>query len=169
MNRKLVYYGNETLRKVADKVKNINKEVIDLINTMYNVMYEARGVGLAGPQIDVSKKIITIDLYDPGRPRLALINPEIISNSDEVEPYEEGCLSLPGISESVIRPCRITVKGFTPDEKEVMIDADGLLARVLQHEIDHLNGIVFIDHLEDHIKKRLRSDLKKIKKLNKES
>ncbi len=169
MDYRLVYYGNETLRRVAEEVKEINHEVVNMIDSMYKIMYNAKGVGLAGPQIDVSRKIITIDVNDLSRPRLALINPEIISKSDELVPYEEGCLSLPGISESIIRPLKIIVKGFTPDEKEILLEADGLLARVLQHEIDHLNGIVFIDHLEDHIKKRLRSELKNIKKLNKES
>lgn len=169
MSHKLVYYGNKTLHQVADEIKNINQEIIDLIETMYKIMYKENGVGLAGPQIDECKKIITIDIKHLNGPRIALINPEIITKSNEVEPYEEGCLSLPGISAAVIRPSKITVKAFTPDEKQILIDADGLLARVLQHEIDHLNGIVFVDHLEDYIKKSLRSELKNIKKLNKES
>ncbi len=169
MNHKLVYYGNETLRKTADEIKNINQEIIDLIDVMYNIMYKERGIGLAGPQVDVSKKIITIDVEVYKGPQIVLINPEIIGRSDQVAPYEEGCLSLPGISQEVIRPSSITVKGITPDEKEIQIDADGILARVLQHEIDHLNGIVFIDHLEDHIRRGLRPELKKIKKLNKQS
>lgn len=167
MSHKLVYYGNETLRKAANEIENINQEIIDLIDVMYNIMYTNKGIGLAGPQVDISKKIITIDIEDYNGPRIVLINPEIIAKSDQIVPYEEGCLSLPGISEEVLRPSSITVKGITPDEKEVKIDAEGLLARVLQHEIDHTNGIVFIDHLEDHIRRGLRPELKKIKKLNK--
>ena len=167
MSYKLVYYGNDTLRGVADELNNIDQEIVDLIDTMYNIMYKERGVGLAGPQVDVSKRIITIDTEDYNGKKLTLINPEIISKSEDIVPFEEGCLSLPGISREILRPSQITVKGVTADEKEVIIDADGLLARVLQHEIDHLNGIVFIDHLEDHLRKELRAELKKIKKLNK--
>ena len=130
-------------------------------------MYKYNGVGLAGPQVNEPKKIITVDIRDSKFPRFSIINPEIISRSVEVGPYEEGCLSFPGISAEIIRPVKISIKGFTPDEKEIILDAEGLLARVLQHEIDHTNGVVFIDHLEDHVRKSLRPELKKIKKLNK--
>jgi peptide deformylase len=167
MNHTLVYYGNEILRKAAEDVKNINQEIKDLIDNMFNIMYNNNGVGLAGPQVNESKKIITLDIRSSKIPRMTIINPEIVSKSDEAGPYDEGCLSLPGITAEIIRPLKITVKAFTPDEKEILIDANGLLARVLQHEIDHLNGIVFIDHLEDHIRKSLSPELKNIKKLNK--
>ncbi len=167
MKHSLVYYGNDVLRKPADEVKNINQEIIDLIENMFDVMYRNNGVGLAGPQVNESKKIITIDIKNAKYPGMTIINPEIVSLSDKTGPYEEGCLSLPGISAEIIRPLQITVKAFTPDGKEILINADGLLARVLQHEIDHLNGKVFIDHLEDHIRKELGPELKTIKKLNK--
>lgn len=167
MSYKLVYYGNETLHRVAEKVMNIDQEVIDLIDSMYNIMYKSSGIGLAAPQVDISRRILTIDIELYDGPSLALINPEIVARSDENAPYDEGCLSLPGISGEVIRPAEITIKGVTPEGKEVKIDADGLLARVLQHEVDHLEGKVFIDHLDDYIRKELTSDLKKIKKLNK--
>ncbi len=166
MAHKLVYYGNETLRKVADDVINVNQEVIDLIDSMYNIMYRANGIGLAAPQVDISKRILVIDLEMNNGPTIAIINPEIISCSDKKEPYEEGCLSFPGIAADIIRPSGITIKGISPEEKEIEIDADGLFARVLQHEIDHLNGVVFIDHLDDYIRKEFTYDLKKIKKLN---
>lgn len=166
MNYKLVYYGNELLKKAADEVKNIDHEIIDLIDSMYNIMYKEKGIGLAGPQVNADKKIITIDIENFSGPRITLINPEIIDRSEELEPYEEGCLSFPGLSAEIIRPSKITVRGITPDEKEILIEADGLYARVLQHEIDHINGVVFIDHLEDHIRKSYRNELKKIKKLN---
>jgi peptide deformylase len=167
MKHSLVYYGSDCLRKPALDVKDINQEIIDLIDNMFNVMHKNNGVGLAGPQVNESKKIITLDIKNTKVPRITIINPEIVSKSNELVPFEEGCLSLPGISAEIIRPIKITVRAFTPDEKEILIDADGLLARVLQHEIDHLNGIVFIDHLEDHIKKSLGPELKNIKKLNK--
>jgi peptide deformylase len=167
MKHSLVYYGSDVLRKPADNIKNINQEIIDLIENMFDVMYKNNGVGLAGPQVNQSKKIITMDIKNVKGARMTIINPEIISMSESSGPYEEGCLSLPGISADVSRPLEITVRAFTPDEKEILINANGLLARVLQHEIDHLNGKVFIDHLDDHIRKSLGPELKKIKKLNK--
>jgi peptide deformylase len=167
MSHTLVYYGNEILRKAAEDVKNINQKIIDSIENMFTVMYKNNGVGLAGPQVNVSKRIITLDIKNVKGTRMTIINPEIVSKSGDVGPYEEGCLSFPGISAEIIRPLKITVKALTPDEKEILFDANGLLARVLQHEIDHLNGILFIDHLEDHIRKSFSPELKNIKKLNK--
>jgi peptide deformylase len=167
MSYSLVYFGNETLRKVAEDVKKIDTEIKNLIEMMFNVMYKNNGVGLAGPQVNESKKIITLDIKNSKVPPMTLINPEIVSKSEELTPYNEGCLSLPGISADIIRPLKITIKAITPEEKEILINADGLLARVLQHEIDHLNGIMFIDHLEDHERKKLGPELKYIKKLNK--
>lgn len=166
MSRKIVVYGNETLRKIADEVKDIDGEVIDLIDSMYNLMYRSNGIGLAAPQVDVSKRLLIIDISEQGGPSLELINPVIKEVSGYTEPYEEGCLSLPGISHEVMRPFEIYVTGIDKDGKEVKLEADGLLARVLQHEIDHLNGVLFIDHLEDYIQKEYRSQLKKIKKMN---
>ncbi len=168
MKYNLVYYGNDILKAVADEVMNIDGEINELIDSMYNVMYREKGIGLAAPQVDVSKRLIVIDLESYKGPALTVINPVIREFSDTEIPYEEGCLSLPGISKEVIRPDRILLSGITPDEKEIEIEADGLLARVLQHEIDHLNGKVFIDHLEDYIRKELKLQLKKIKKMNRE-
>ncbi len=168
MAYRLVYYGNDTLKKVAEKVQNIDQEIIDLIDSMYNIMYQEHGVGLAAPQVDVSRRILTIDIEHEDGPSIALINPEIIAKSDTLVPYDEGCLSLPGISADIIRPAEITVKGVTPEGKEVRFDAGGLFARVLQHEIDHLDGIVFIDHIDEYLRKEYSAELKKIKKLNKQ-
>jgi len=165
---KLVYYGNETLKKVADEVRNIDGKVISLIENMYDIMYRERGIGLAAPQVDISKRLLVLDIESSGGPALTLINPVIREYSSETGPYDEGCLSLPGISWDIHRPLAILVSGVTPDEKEVEIEADGLLARVLQHEIDHLNGKVFIDHLEDFERNELRPHLKKIKKMNRQ-
>jgi peptide deformylase len=167
MSHSLVYYGHETLHKPAKDVKNINQEIIDLVDIMFDIMYKNSGVGLAGPQINEPKKIITLDIKSSKFGRMCIINPEIVLKSDKLVPYEEGCLSFPGLVSEIIRPSKITIKGFTPDEKEILLEADGLLARVLQHEIDHVNGIVFIDYLEEHIRKQIRPELKLIKKLNK--
>lgn len=166
MSHKLVYYGNKTLRQIAEEVTNIDQETIDTISTMFNIMYNAKGIGLAAPQINISRRIFVIDIEMYDGPSIALINPQVLSKSSETVPYDEGCLSLPEITGKIHRPSKISIKGITPDAKEVQIDAEGLLARVIQHELDHINGILFIDHLEDYIRKELTSELKRIKKLN---
>ncbi len=166
MTYKLVYYGNKTLHSIAQKVTNIDQDVIDLIESMYNIMYRSNGVGLAAPQVEQPRRLIILDIEHYKGPSLALINPEVTASSDEKENYEEGCLSLPGITTDIMRPKEVTVKGVTPEGKEVTIDADGLLARVLQHEIDHLDGKVIVDYLEDHARKELNPELKNIKKMN---
>ena len=168
----LVFYGHETLKKVAKEVKDIDDELIRLMDTMFNVMYKEKGVGLAAPQVDESTRIIVMDVADDNNNKkksrvLELINPVIDAFSDEVGPYDEGCLSVPGISREIIRPTGIQVKGTTRDGKEVSLELGGMLARVTQHEVDHLNGILFIDRLEDYVRNELRPELKKIKKLNK--
>jgi peptide deformylase len=134
---------------------------------MFEVMYQEKGVGLAAPQIDLNKRIIVVDANDEKKNKIALINPEIVSFSDTVAPYEEGCLSLPGLNADVIRPTEIVVKGVSPAGDIVEYEATGLFARILQHEIDHLDGILFIDRIEKYIKNEFRAELKKIRKLNK--
>ncbi len=166
MPYRLAFYGSDVLRKKAESVLSIDQGVVDLIESMFHVMHRERGIGLAAPQISVSQRIIAINLEVYKGPALSLINPEILGTSDDEVPFEEGCLSIPGIMKDVLRPGKISVSGITPDGKETQIDADGLLARVLQHEIDHLNGILFVDHLEDFIRRELTPELKKIKKLN---
>jgi peptide deformylase len=163
----LIYFGHDTLRKIAQEVTNIDDDLIRLIDSMFNVMYREKGIGLAAPQVDVSKRVIVVDVEDKWDGPVELINPVIKEFSDKEEPYEEGCLSVPGIMGEVIRPIGILITGKNRDGKDVSIEADGLLARVAQHEIDHLNGILFIDHLEDYRRNELRPELKKVKKLNK--
>lgn len=166
MSYHLVFYGNETLRKIAGEVTCITGETIELIRSMFTVMRKERGIGLAGPQVDVSQRLLVVDLESYNGPSLALINPVIMKCSEETSSYEEGCLSVPGIMSDIIRPASVHVKAITPEEKEIEIEAEGLLARVLQHEIDHLNGKLFIDYMEDYRRRELTGELKKIKKLN---
>jgi peptide deformylase len=166
----LVYYGHETLRKVAEEVSNIDGELIDFIDSMFNVMYRAKGLGLAAPQVDRSRRVVTLDIDDNKKNIvMELINPVIREFSKKEEPYEEGCLSVPGIMGEVVRPVEISVSALNRDGKEIEFEAGGLLARVIQHEVDHLNGILFVDHLEDYKRNELRPELKKIKKLNRKS
>ncbi len=167
MSRSLVFYGNETLAKVAEPVENIDGSIVSLIEEMFEIMYREQGIGLAAPQVDFGKRIFVIDTGEKRGHKIALINPVIKERSDKLEPYEEGCLSLPGLNADVIRPESILIGGYTPAGKEVEIEARGLLARVCQHEYDHLDGILFIDRIEKFVKDEMRTELKKIKKLNK--
>lgn len=167
MTSHIVYYGNETLKQVAEEVTNIDGKLIRLIESMYKIMYKNRGIGLAAPQVDIGKRLIIVDTQDEGGHSITLINPVIKERSEETEPYEEGCLSVPGIAADIIRPSQILVSGISPDGDEIEFETDGLFARVLQHEIDHLEGRLFIDHLEPYERNELRSQLKKIKKMNK--
>jgi len=166
MSHHLVFYGNQTLKDTAEAVDNIDSSIVSIIDEMFGIMYREKGIGLAAPQIDLGKRIITIDTQEGSGNKIALINPVIKEVSEAVNPFEEGCLSLPGINAEVIRPSEVLVSGVDRDGNEVEIEAKGLLARVFQHEVDHLNGIVFIDRIEKYIRDEYRSELKKIKKMN---
>lgn len=166
MDLKIVYYGDEILRGVAHEIMNIDGTVRMFIENMFRIMYKSRGIGLAAPQVAEPSRIITIDVDDGKTRPLALINPVIREVSKETLSLDEGCLSLPGLEASVIRPSKIVVTGLSPDEKEIKIEAEGMLARVLQHEIDHLNGILFVDHLEDFVRNEMRPQLKKIRRMS---
>ncbi|MDR3238193.1 MAG: peptide deformylase [Spirochaetia bacterium] len=167
MEHQLVYFGNKTLKETAHEVANVDSGISDIIDLMFKIMYKANGIGLAAPQIGLSSRIIVIDTREKDGSPLALINPVIKEKSNTQVEYEEGCLSLPGIMADVTRPERVLVTGLDLSGKEAAIEASGLLARVFQHEIDHLNGILFIDHIEDDQRSELKYQLKKIKKLNK--
>jgi len=137
----IVTYGNDILRKQADEIDEFDENIKDLIQTMYKVMAASRGLGLAGPQIGISKRIC---VYDVGEGPHALLNPTITHSSGQ-EYGIEGCLSIPGLQGEVPRYTKVTVTGVDETGQKVKMKADGLLARVFQHEIDHLDGIMFID------------------------
>jgi peptide deformylase len=145
---KISRYGSDVLRKVAEPVEEITDEIRQLARDMLEKMYDSDGVGIAAPQIGVSKRIIIVDVdpYDLSKDPIALINPEIVDKQGQ-ESAEEGCLSVPDIRGEVKRAERVTVEALDLDGKKVRIEATELLARALQHEIDHLNGVLFIDHL----------------------
>jgi len=142
----IVLYPEQGLREVCTPVKEMTDEIDKLIDDMFYTMYDAPGIGLAAPQIAVQKRIIVVDVSEKNDQPIALINPEIIRSAGKIS-WEEGCLSLPGIYGKVTRPSDIIVKGMNREGKMVEIEADELLAICLQHEIDHLNGKMFIDHL----------------------
>ena len=136
------------LREKVSPVEQIPANLPQLIQDMFETMRSAQGIGLAAPQVGVSKRIIVIDIshYNPDIPPIALINP-VITNAVGEEMWEEGCLSLPGYRGIVRRAIDVTVKGLLPNADEIEFEASGLMARVVQHEIDHLDGILFIDRL----------------------
>lgn len=139
--------GDPVLRQVAAPVAEVDDEVRDLIDQMILTMYAAEGVGLAAPQIGLSRRIIVIDVREDDEPAFGLVNPVIVEQSDAVERNEEGCLSIPGLKEIVERSSYVVVEGLDRDGEPQRIEATGLLARALQHEVDHLEGILFLDRI----------------------
>lgn len=137
----IVKRDDPQLREKSKTVKKITPNVMKLVKNMAETMYDAHGVGLAAPQVGVLKRVIVIDV---GEGIIALINPEIIEACGE-QTDSEGCLSCPGLLGEVSRANKVKVKGLTPEGKEVILEGEGLLARAFQHEIDHLDGILFID------------------------
>ena len=137
------YKKDAVLRKKSNYVKKVNREIIGLIRDMADTMYHANGVGLAAPQVGISKRVITIDI---GSGLIILINPEIMEQKGDQTDIE-GCLSIPGIVGEVIRPNWVRVRGLNEKGEQVELEGTGLLARAFCHEIDHLDGILFIDKL----------------------
>ena len=149
----IVTLGNEVLRRKAEPVKNIGTGTVKLAADMLETLLGAKGLGLAAPQVGVSDRLFVVHITDD-IPRV-FINPEILEISPDRTKYEEGCLSLPGIYADVTRPVALRVRGWNEKGKPFTIDADGLLARVIQHEMDHLDGVMFIDHLSELKRKRI--------------
>lgn len=135
------------LRQKAKKISRADSSIRKLIDNMIETMDEAHGVGLAAPQIGVSLRLVVIRMPEEDAEEIVLINPEIVKKSGERE-IEERCLSIPGYAGKVKRACTVTVKGRNTDWKEVRLKADELLAQALEHEIDHLDGVLYVDRLE---------------------
>lgn len=166
--RDIVLMGDPVLRKSAETVTEFGEELQTLVRDMFETMYHAEGIGLAAPQIGLSERLIVVDLrvQEGEEPRsVAVVNPEVTWQSPEVEKESEGCLSIPGLEEFVKRPVSVRVEGQDPLGKALVVEADGLFARALQHEIDHVNGILFLDRVSPLKRKML---LKKWKKLRAE-
>jgi peptide deformylase len=147
--REIIIIPDKRLRLVSEPVKAVDAELRRLIEDMFETMYDAPGIGLAAIQVGEPRRVVTLDLAkkdDPKRP-MVFINPELTWASEEKAVYEEGCLSIPEYYEDVERPAEVKVKYLDLDGKPQEIAANGLLATCLQHEIDHLNGVLFIDHI----------------------
>ena len=141
----IIRYPDATLRQKAKRVGSIDGAIQRLIDDMVDTMHEVEGVGLAAPQVGVSLRVIVIEL--PDEEMLALVNPQIVKRSGG-RLVEEGCLSVPGYRGDIERSRKVIVKGLDRSGREVRVGAEGLLAQALEHEIDHLNGVLYIDHVE---------------------
>ncbi|MFW6079151.1 MAG: peptide deformylase [Gemmatimonadota bacterium] len=146
--------GDPILRRAAEPVGEVDDDVRRLLDDMLETMYAADGVGLAAPQVGIARRITVIDVRDPAVGVLELIDPEIVDRSDEVERGEEGCLSIPGVQEIVERSARVVVEATDRAGERRRIEGEGVLARALQHEVDHLDGVLFIDRISP-LKRRL--------------
>lgn len=146
----IVEIGDEILRQKAKLVKTVTSNIQKLLDNMSDTMYDARGVGLAAPQIGVSKRVIVVDVGDG---LVELVNPEVVEASGQAK-ETEGCLSVPGMVGEVSRAAQVKVKGLNRQGQEVAYQANGFMARALQHEIDHLEGIIFVDKAENMRKQK---------------
>lgn len=157
---KILQYPDERLHKVAKPVDHVNESTRKLVRDMAETMYAAPGVGLAATQVDVHEQIIVLDVSEAHNQLRVFINPEIIASSGEEE-CEEGCLSVPGIYETVRRAAKVTVRALNEKGETFTLEAEGLLAVCIQHEMDHLLGKVFVEYLSQLKQTRIRAKLKK--------
>ncbi len=159
--------GSETLRTEAKRISKVDNKLRDLARDMLQSMYSAKGIGLAGPQVGISKELLVIDINfeDSAAEPLILINPEITAFGSTLTTYEEGCLSIPGIYLNVVRPSTIKLKFRDEMGRPRKMNADGLLARCIQHEVDHLKGVLFVDRVtaKEELKKELTREGYKMK------
>ncbi len=169
--RDIVLMGDPVLRTEADEVTVFDDALKGLVRDMFETMYHADGIGLAAPQIGLAQRIIVVDLRRPDEDdeaapeRIALVNPVVTWSSEDTYKTTEGCLSIPGLEEVVERPVAVRVEGKDPEGRDVVVEADELYGRALQHEIDHVDGILFLDRVSP-LKRRML--LKKWKKLEAE-
>jgi peptide deformylase len=154
--------GSEVLRKKAEDVPVPGPELDRLVADMFETMYDARGIGLAAPQIGLSQRLIVVDLKDDDSEPMALLNPAILELGGEKDRVEEGCLSIPGVAATVERPVTCVVQATDARGQPVRIEAQGMLARCLQHEIDHLDGVLFIDRISPIKRKMLLAKYRKL-------
>ncbi len=154
-------YPDPRLHKVAKPVEQVDARIKKIVADMADTMYEAPGVGLAATQVDIHERIVVIDVSEEQNQLMVFINPEIIWSSPEKKSWREGCLSVPDFYDEVERPAQVRVKALDVDGKEFELDADGLLAVCLQHELDHLQGKVFVEYLSILKRTRVSQKLKK--------
>jgi peptide deformylase len=165
--REILILPDKRLRLVSEPVKAIDAELKKLVEDMFETMYDAPGIGLAAIQVGIARRVVTMDLSkkDEDKEQRVFINPEVVWSSEETRLHEEGCLSIPEFYEEVERPAQVRVKYLDLAGKQQEIEASGLLATCLQHEIDHTNGVLFIDHISklkrDRISKKFTKAAKR--------
>jgi peptide deformylase len=157
----ILRYPDPRLHQVARPVETFDERLRQLVRDMAETMYAAPGVGLAATQVDVHERVVVIDVSDTKDQLQVFVNPKVVGASDERKVYEEGCLSVPGVYDEVERPDRVRVEAFDEHGKPFAIEADGLLAVCIQHEIDHLDGRVFVQYLSRLKQNRIRTRLLK--------
>ena len=159
--REILQYPDERLRRKAAPVEHIDAEVHDLVRDMIETMYDAAGIGLAATQIDVHRRVVVVDVSDNADAPQVFINPEITARGENRDVVEEGCLSIAGYTDNVERVDTVSVRALGLDGEAFELQAEGMMARCLEHEIDHIDGRLFIDHLSELKRKRLRRRFEK--------
>lgn len=157
--RGILLYPEPRLREVARPIARIDGKIKKLAEELVLAMARAGGIGLAAPQLGELLRLIVIDVEEDFH---VLVNPEVIEVDEEEVPYQEGCLSLPGVEAEIWRPRRVLVRGYTLEEEELELEREDLVARVLLHEIDHLNGVLFIDHLGEAKRRMLLKEYRRL-------
>ena len=160
----VLYFPDKRLRKIAKPVEKVDQGIKNIIDQMFFTMYEEKGIGLAATQVNIHKRIIVIDVSENKDEKVCLINPEILLLSEETDSMEEGCLSVPGFYESVTRSKDVKVTTLNYNGEKIVLEADGLLSTCIQHEIDHLNGKLFVDHISTLKRDRIKKKITKLKK-----
>jgi peptide deformylase len=155
----ILLLGNETLKQKAEPIKHIGPEYIKIAEDLLSALHRGKGIGLAGPQVGLLERIFAIHV-EGDEPRI-FINPSIIETSQELQKYEEGCLSIPGIYADVVRPESVKVQAWNEKGRPFTMEASGILARVILHELDHLEGILFIDRLSEQKRNRILAKMEK--------
>jgi len=157
----ILRYPDPRLHKVAKPVELFDERIERLVADMAETMYDAPGIGLAATQVDVHEQVIVIDISETKDQLTVFINPEILWSSDEKQVYDEGCLSVPGVYDDVERPAKVKVRAQNAKGESFEVDADGLLAVCIQHEMDHLAGKVFVEYLSPLKRNRIKTKLQK--------
>lgn len=162
----ILEFPDPRLRTVAEPVNTVDDELRTFIDDMIETMYHAKGIGLAASQVNVHQRILVIDVSENNDSPMVFINPEITPLTDELDTYEEGCLSVPGFYENVERPERVHVKALDRNGDPFEMECEGLLATCLQHEVDHLDGKLFVDHISRLKRNRIRKRIEKQQRQN---
>lgn len=158
----ILEFPDPRLRTVAAPIKSFGKDITTIIDDMFETMYEAPGIGLAATQVNIHKRIVVMDISEDQNQPMVFINPEVVvEDQHALHEYDEGCLSVPGFYETVVRPEKVKVRALDKTGKAFELEADGLLAVCIQHELDHLNGKLFVDHISAMKRQRIRKKLEK--------